>query len=272
MIAFPNAKINLGLHILSRRTDGYHNLETVFYPVNIKDAVEIVENYDAAAPQVLWSASGIDVPGNIDSNLCLKAFHLIKKDFPHLPPSKLHLHKNIPMGAGLGGGSANGAFTLKVINEKFNLKIQEKKLQEYALQLGSDCPLFINNKPAIARGRGEILSTLPLNLYKYKILLVNPGITISTAWAFNHITIIDEKQEPVENLIQQPVTEWKNRLVNDFEKAVFSAYPQIKEIKEKLYHQGALYASMSGSGSSVYGIFEKEVQLNFPETYFIKWV
>ncbi|HRB30671.1 MAG TPA: 4-(cytidine 5'-diphospho)-2-C-methyl-D-erythritol kinase [Ferruginibacter sp.] len=272
MIAFPNAKINLGLHVLSRRADGYHNLETVFYPVNLKDAVEIVENYDTPAPEVLWGASGITVPGDLENNLCLKAFHLIKNDFSPIPPIKLHLHKNIPLGAGLGGGSANAAFTLQLLNEKFNLQIPKNKLQQYALKLGSDCPFFLVNNPSLAHGRGEELLPIEINLDSYKILMVNPGIIVNTAWAFSKIELQPQQRETIASIIKMPVTEWKNRLENDFEKPVFAAHPQIKNIKEALYEQGAVYAAMSGSGSSVFGIFHEQKEIKFPETYFCKWV
>lgn len=272
MIAFPNAKINLGLHILSRRTDGYHNLETVFYPVNIHDAFEVIEIHSAAAPEVIWGSSGKNVPGEAEHNLCLKAFYLIKKDFPKIPPVKLWLHKNIPIGAGLGGGSADAAFTLHLLNKKFDLHIPEKKLQEYALQLGSDCPFFLLNKPSLAKSRGEELSPVDVNLSSYYILIVNPGIHINTAWAFSKIAIQQQQRKNLAQIIQLPVSEWKNKLFNDFEKPVFEAHPQIGFIKKELYEKGAIYASMSGSGSSVYGIFNEQKEMKFPGSYFYKWV
>ena len=272
MIVFPNAKINLGLHILSGRADGYHNLETLFYPVNIKDALEVIEHTAVKAPPVQWSTSGLPIPVEMEHNLCLKAFRLIKNDFPNIPPIKLHLHKNIPMGAGLGGGSADAAFTLCLINDKFNLGISKQKLQEYALQLGSDCPFFLINQPSLAKGRGEVLTEFKVDLSGYKLLVVNPGIPINTAWAFSKIKIAHEQREPIDQILQIPVTEWKKQLVNDFEKPVFSSFPEIGKLKDLLYQNGALYASMSGSGSSVFGIFEAQKEINFPAAYFYKWV
>lgn len=274
MIVFPNCKINLGLHILNKRADGYHNLETVFYPVPLMDALEIIttnKNENASSTGVQFSSSGAIPEIPAEENTCLKAYRILKKDFPQLPAITMHLHKIIPSGAGLGGGSADGAFTLTLLNKKFCLNLSFEKLMQYALRLGSDCPFFILNKPCIATGRGEILKEIDLNLSPYKFLLVNPGITINTAHAFSNITPAIPDQ-PVKEIIRKPIESWKEHLTNNFEKTVFIKFPEIKSIKDNLYHSGAIYASLSGSGSSVFGIFRKEeiISYTFPEHYFIK--
>ncbi len=263
---FPNGKINLGLHVTRKRADGYHDLETVFYPTLVKDVLEIIQ-----ADVVEFTMSGLPVAGNVNDNLCLKAYHLIKIDFPELPPVKIHLHKVIPMGAGLGGGSADGAFKLLLLNQKFKLNLSKEQLINYALQLGSDCPFFIVNKPCYAIGRGEILEHLDVDLSTYKLVLVHPGIHVSTALAFSGL----QPAPPfisIKNILAQPITTWKQLLKNDFERPVFAMFPEIQKVKESLYEAGALYASMSGSGSCVYGIFEdKEISLpTFPQHYSIQ--
>lgn len=252
MLSFPNCKINLGLHILGKRDDGFHNLETVFYPVPFKDALELIPSTNTG---IEFTATGLAVDGNAADNLCVKAYHLLKKDFPEIPTIKIHLHKAIPLGAGLGGGSADAAFMLKLLNEKFKLNLSTDQLINYALQLGSDCPFFIINKPCLATGRGEMLEEIAVDLSAYKIVLINPGIHINTGWAFSNITPAQPARS-IKEIIQQPVNTWKDELKNDFESAVFTAHPAIKEIKEALYTQGAVYAAMSGSGSTVFGIFE----------------
>lgn len=269
MISFPNCKINLGLHIIGKRTDGYHDLETIFFPLPIKDAIEVIEKEN-----IQFSISGLAIGGEQQNNLCLKAYHLLKKDFPQLPPVQLHLHKSIPMGAGLGGGSADGAFTLQLMNKKFALSLSEKQLTGYALQLGSDCPFFILNKPCFATGRGEFLEQIDLDLTAYKVLIVHPGIHISTTWAFSHLPGCLQRPDgykSIREIIQQPISTWKDELINDFEQPVFSQYPEIKKIKDDLYTAGAVYSSMSGSGSAMYGIFEKDNTLtfSFPGNYFV---
>lgn len=254
MIVFPNCKINLGLHILNKREDGFHNLETVFYPLPLKDALETIPASDS---ETEFTGTGLAVDGNPADNLCVKAYHLLKKDFPQLPAIKIHLHKAIPMGAGLGGGSADAAFMLKMLNEKFKLHLTTSILIDYALQLGSDCPFFIINKLCFATGRGEKLEEINLDLSAYKIVLINPGIHINTGWAFSNISpALPEKS--LKEIIQQPIHTWKEELKNDFETPVFAAHPAIKEIKEALYAQGAVYAAMSGSGSTVFGIFQQD--------------
>ncbi|MBO9566214.1 MAG: 4-(cytidine 5'-diphospho)-2-C-methyl-D-erythritol kinase [Niastella sp.] len=264
MIVFPNCKINLGLHITRKRPDGYHDLETVFYPLPLRDAIEVITSPVSAqgfplhqgAEDVELFLSGLPVQGTTADNLCVKAWHLLKKDFPQLPPIQLHLHKAIPMGAGLGGGSADAAFTLQLLNNKFRLGLTTEQLLDYSLQLGSDCPFFIINKPCIATGRGELMQAIPLDLSAWSFLLVYPAVHINTGWAFSQITPAPPLQ-PLSEIIRQPVETWKNTLINDFEAPVCQHHPALQNIKETLYTAGAAYASMTGSGSCFYGIFPK---------------
>ncbi len=272
MIAFPNAKINLGLNIINKRTDGYHNIETVFFPIPFYDVLEIVKNNNSNTDAVEFSSSGLTVDGDFKDNLCFKAYQLLKKDFPHLPPVKMHLHKAIPAGAGLGGGSADAAVTLQILNKNFNLNLSGKELHYYALQLGSDCPFFLLNKPAFAQERGEKLQLIDFSLRGYKVLIINPNININTGWAFSRITPFTP-QKSLTDIIKLPVNEWKNFLVNDFEKPVFNHYPQLKEVKQKLYEIGAIYVSMSGSGSTLFGLYQNEIKMSslfFPQNYLVK--
>lgn len=273
MVVFPNCKINLGLRILDKRPDGYHNLSTVFYPVPLKESLEIIRSEDAGK-QVQFTMSGNAVEGPEENNLCIKAYHLLKKDFPSLPNIKMHLHKAIPSGAGLGGGSADGAFTLALLNQKFQLHLSQQHLIDYALQLGSDCPFFILNQPCIAGGRGELMQPIPLSLTGYYLVLVNPGIHVNTGWAFTELKKYQTSEQGIKDIaeiIQLPVSTWKDALVNDFEQPVFAQYPEVKAIKEKLDSHGAAYASMSGSGSTVFGLFNKTVDsIDFPAHYFQK--
>ena len=272
MVVFPNCKINLGLQILAKRNDGFHNIETVFYPIQLKDALEII-SFDNTE-QVIFSSSGYPINGNTKDNLCLRAYYLLKKDFPHLPFVKIHLHKNIPMGAGLGGGSADAAFTLQLLNNLFCLNIPVNRLLDYSLQLGSDCPFFIMNTPCLGLGRGELLEEIKLDLSAYKIVIVNPGIHINTGEAFANLNL--ETNDPnyisLKNIIQQPIETWQHNLKNDFEIPVFKKHPVIKNIKEALYKQSAIYAAMSGTGSTVFGLFKKEgyPDLNFDPGFLIQ--
>ncbi len=264
MIVFPNCKINLGLKITRKRADGYHDLETVFFPLPLTDVLEVIE--DQKGNDITFTQSGLDINGPADANLCIKAYRLLKKHFPDLPPTLMHLHKAIPMGAGLGGGSSDGAYALRLLNDKYNLGADIEQLLELALQLGSDCPFFILNKPCIATGRGEIMEPIPLDLSAYRFALVHPGIHISTAEAFSGITPAPNKM-PLKEIIQLPIEDWKHHLVNDFEQSVFIKHPELEEIKQSLYNAGAIYASMSGSGSSFYGVFPKgEIDLNLDYT------
>lgn len=251
MIQFPNCKINLGLSILAKRADGFHELETVFYPLAVSDALEILPS-----DNLILTQTGIAVPGDPAQNLCLKAYNLLKKDFPQLPAVQIHLHKNIPMGAGLGGGSSDGTSALLILNQQFSLGLNDDQLIHYASQLGSDCPFFVYNKACHATGRGEVLKPIELDLSHYQFLLAHPGKHISTAWAFQQLKP-NTKSESIQSIIQKPISEWKGLLINDFEAPVFKAEPTLLTIKEDLYQLGAIYASMSGSGSSLFGIFPK---------------
>jgi 4-diphosphocytidyl-2-C-methyl-D-erythritol kinase len=268
VISFPNCKINLGLHILRKRDDGFHDLETVFYPLPLTDAIEVIRSAEGAS-NIRFSSSGLPVQGPLEENLCIRAYRLLQKDFPDLPPVDMHLHKKIPMGAGLGGGSANAMFMLKLLNQKCHLALSQEKLLDYSLHLGSDCPFFIVNQPAVGTGRGEFLQPISLDLSAYSFLLVDPGIHINTAWAFSQLGT-PVKKMPIENVIQQPIDTWKKDLHNDFEEPVCTHHPSLRTIKEKLYAAGALYASMTGSGSCFYGIFKKNnlpSHLALPESY-----
>ncbi len=263
MVVFPNCKINLGLNITGKRPDGYHNLETVFYPILLKDILEAVQ-----AEKLTFQSSGLIIDGNAGDNLCIKAWHLLKNDFPDLPTVQIYLHKIIPIGAGLGGGSADGAFMLLLLNNKFNLQLTDEQLISYALQLGSDCPFFILNKPVFATGRGEIMTSVTVDLSDYKIFISNPGIHISTKEAFNNLTP-SMPIKRIKEIIEQPIITWKHELVNDFEKPLFKLFPEIEALKQSMYHAGAMYASMSGSGSTVFGLFPKNntIKLSLPDHY-----
>ncbi|GAA5043589.1 4-diphosphocytidyl-2-C-methyl-D-erythritol kinase [Marivirga lumbricoides] len=251
MLVFPNAKINLGLNIVSKRTDGYHNISSCFYPIPVKDALEIIP-----ANKASFESTGLAIPGDPEDNLIWKAYQMLNKDFK-LPEMAIILHKAIPMGAGLGGGSANGAFMLKLLNEYFDLKLSDKTLEEYALKLGSDCPFFIQNQPQLVSGRGEIFEPVSLNLKGYFLGLVYPGIHIGTKEAYGGIAPKKPKTSVKEILLKKPIGEWENLLKNDFEESVFRLYPNLAILKNKLYDAGAIYASMTGSGSTLYGLFKE---------------
>ena len=268
MITFPNAKINLGLHITEKRPDGYHNLETVFYPVPLDDALEIQPLNTPSPDKYALHLSGIHVEGNADDNLVIKAYRLLGQDF-ELPPVDIHLFKHIPSGAGLGGGSADAAFMLKLLNDRFGLNLTIEQLETYAATLGADCAFFIRNTPTFAEGIGNIFSPISLSLTGYQLVIVKPDIFVSTREAFSQIRP-HRPERSLREVISLPVEEWKESLVNDFEASVFPQYPAIKEIKEELYRQGAIYASMSGSGSSVFGLFGPEAtppQLSFKDAF-----
>ncbi len=247
MIVYPNAKINLGLNVLKKRVDCYHEISSVFYPVTqLFDILEVIPSN-----VFLFSSSKITIPG--EKNICEKAFDLLKADFD-IRPVKIHLHKQIPIGAGLGGGSADGAFTLIALNRLFNLQLSKKQLEKYALQLGADCPFFIDNKPKLVDGIGEKMTLFDLDLSSFELKFIFPELHISTAEAYAGIT----PQLPIINLpdvISQPIEKWRGRVKNDFEISAFKKYPKLKIMKEQLYADGAIYASMSGSGSVLYGIF-----------------
>ena len=258
MLTFPNGKINLGLNITEKRPDGYHNLETVFYPIPIEDALEINLLHEGSRKYCLHQA-GIEIAGEAENNLVVKAYKLLDELFD-LPPVDIHLFKHIPSGAGLGGGSADAAFMLKLLNEKFNLALSIESMEDYASRLGADCAFFIRNAPTYAEGIGNVFSPVSLSLKGYQLWLVKPDIFVSTRDAFSQIKP-HRPERPLKETIQLPVEEWRNCMVNDFEESVFPQFPAIREIKEEMYRQGAVYASMSGSDSSVYGIFKPNASL-----------
>lgn len=246
MIFYPNAKINIGLNILSKRADGYHELSSIFYPV--KDLYDILEVIPA--DNFSFSRSGISIPG--EENICTKAFELLKADFG-IGNVKIHLHKLIPVGAGLGGGSSDGAFMLKALNELFNLRISKDRLERYSLQLGADCPFFIDNRPKYVTGIGDEMSEIDLSLGKYKLKFIFPGLHISTSEAYAFVKPRIPRINLLE-LIKQPINNWKDNVRNDFEDAAFAKYPELAKMKENFYSEGAIYSSMTGSGSVIYKI------------------
>lgn len=258
MLLFPNAKINLGLNVFERRTDGYHNIETVFYPIGLSDVLEVVPS--ETCTDYSFSSSGITLGGDPEDNLIIKAYRLLRSEY-QFPAIDISLVKQIPFGAGLGGGSSDAAFMLKAINEIFELKITTKKLEKLATRLGADCPVFIRNKPVFATGIGNVFMPIELSLKDYFLLLVKPDIHVSTPEAYS--LVVPEKPDiSLSEMIKQPISNWKETIKNDFEKSVFVKYPEIETIKNNLYEMGAVYASMSGSGSSVYGIFDSVIPNN----------
>lgn len=257
MITYPNAKINLGLNIVEKRPDGYHNLETIFYPINLQDALEVT--LLEGEKEYELTLSGTPIEGNPEDNLVVKAYRLLKEDYPHIAPVDIHMYKHIPTGAGLGGGSADAAFMIKLLNDKFNLGLSIEEMENYAARLGADCAFFIQNKPVFASGIGNIFEPIQLSLKGFFLVLVKPDIFVSTKDAFSLIT----PKMPVQSLkeiVRMPVETWRATMKNDFENSVFKKFPEIAAIKDKLYDMGAIYASMSGSGSSVYGIFREQVE------------
>src|SRR5688572_1822588 len=242
MISFPPCKINVGLNVVLKRTDGYHEIETCFYPLPWTDILEII-----VSDTLEFTQSGLDIPGQPEDNLCVKAYELLRADF-NLKPVKIHLHKIIPTGAGLGGGSSDAAHTLRLLNKLFELRIDNSVLSKYASHLGSDCAFFVQDKPMIGKGRGEILSASSVSLAKKFLVIIKPAVHVSTAEAYAGIAPRRPVKLVDEILNEQPLHNWKDSLGNDFEQSVFDKYPAIKSIKDQLYRQGAIYASMSGSG------------------------
>lgn len=257
MIIYPNAKINLGLNVTEKRSDGYHNLETIFYPIPLQDAIEVIQLENSKNDYAL-KISGASIDGEPDENLVVRAYRILRQDYPRIPSIDIHMFKQIPTGAGLGGGSSDAAFMIKLLNKKFNLNLSVMKMEEYAVRLGADCAFFIQNKPVFATGIGNIFTPIQLSLKGYYLVLIKPEIFVSTKDAFEHI-LPQKPERPLTSIIKQPIEEWKNLMKNDFEKSVFMKYPEISAIKDKLYDMGAVYASMSGSGSSVYGIFKERI-------------
>ena len=255
MVQFANAKINIGLQVLSRRKDGYHNLETVFYPIPLYDIVEVVP-----AARLAFFPSGLAIPGNPADNLCLKAYHVLAEAFD-LPPVGIYLHKTIPMGAGLGGGSSDATAVLKALNLLFSLQLDDVALESYAVRLGADCAFFVRNRPVFATGIGTDFKEIDLDLSGYKLLLLKPDIHISTAEAYSGV-IPRAAGRGLESAIILPPATWKDRVSNDFEQAVFQKYPELERLKALLYDLGAEYAAMSGSGSTMYGLFKEGISLD----------
>lgn len=259
MILYPNAKINIGLNVVEKRADGYHNLETVFYPINLLDALEITTD-EHQADSVKLKVSGEAIAGRPSDNLVMKACNLMRSMFPEkIERLSVHLHKHIPTGAGLGGGSSDAAFTIKALNEKFSLGMSVDQMEQLSAQLGADCPFFIKNQPVFAEGIGDIFTDIDIVLKGKILVLVKPDISVSTADAYSLVSP-HKPQQSLRESLRLPVEEWKNHVVNDFESSVFKKFPEIAAIKDRLYDLGALYASMSGSGSAVYGIFNQPVQ------------
>lgn len=253
MVTFPNAKINLGLNILSKREDGYHNINSCFYPIPFSDILEIVQS------EVFeFKSTGLTIPG--EGNLCVRAFEILQKDHG-IRNVKIHLYKVIPIGAGLGGGSADATFTLLMLNDIFELGLSESTLESYAAQLGSDCPFFVKNQPVMARGTGTELEAFDINLKSKFLALLSPDIHVSTAEAYSGVTPKVPDLD-ISQIITKPLSSWRNALSNNFEMSVFPNHPEIAQIKNQLYDLGASYASMTGSGSAVYGLFEYEPDLS----------
>jgi 4-diphosphocytidyl-2-C-methyl-D-erythritol kinase len=253
MITFPNAKINLGLNVVAKRDDGYHNIETIFYPVSgLTDILEIVESDEFS-----FHPTGIPVDSAPENNLCVKAYRILEREY-QLPPVSIYLHKIIPLGAGLGGGSSDASFTLTTLNKIFGLNISSGQLKNYASDLGSDCAFFIDNIPSKALGRGELLEPVEVNLSGLHLLLEKPDIHVSTKEAYSSI-VPQIPDLSVSDIIKLPIDKWKDLLQNDFEKSIFPIHPAIARIKEKMYDRGAIYSSMSGSGATVFGLFKEKL-------------
>lgn len=269
MIQFPNAKINLGLHVVSKRPDNYHNLETIFYPISLCDVLEVVPSQHPSVQGYTLHLSGIVVDGNPDNNLVIKAWRLLHDEF-NIPPIDIYLRKVVPFGAGLGGGSSDAAAMLQLLQQQFQLPLTQEQLLERAAKIGADCPFFLLNKPTLAEGIGNEFSPLSLSLRGYCIVLVKPDVGVSTAEAYSQVTPAPAPL-PLPEVVEMPLSEWRNHLVNDFEKSVFAIHPSLAHIKEQLYQSGAIYASMSGSGSSLYGIFDSSTPIDIDLPHCFVW-
>jgi 4-diphosphocytidyl-2-C-methyl-D-erythritol kinase len=265
MVVFPNAKINLGLFVTSKRDDGFHDIETCFVPIGLTDILEFIESEKSTS----FVSSGLPIPGESAINLCVMAWKLLHNEFS-IPPVKIHLHKQIPIGAGLGGGSSDAAYMLKGLNEYFKLQLSVTAIKEFAEKLGSDCAFFVENKTSFAQGRGEILTQVDINLKALKMVLINPGIPVSTKEAYAGI-IPQKPTVGLKKLLELPMVDWKEKITNDFEKVVFKKHPEIASIKAKLLAHGAVLSLMTGSGSSVFGLFKERVPENlrneFPDQF-----
>ena len=256
MIIFPQAKINLGLHVLYKRPDSYHELETCMVSIPLYDILEIVP-----AQQFEFHQSGIEVRGELHSNLCVKAYEILKKHHS-IPPVYMHLRKQIPMGAGLGGGSSDAAHVINCLNDLFGLNIPQARREELAASLGSDCPFFVEGTPKIAQGRGEVLAPISLDLKGYHLLLIYPNIHVSTAEAYSNVSFYSGDFS-IREILAQPIEEWKFNLQNTFEKHIFEIHPRLKSLRDEMYEAGAIYSAMSGSGSTIFGIFKEKPNFEF---------
>lgn len=266
MLCFPNAKINIGLNITKKRSDGFHNIETIFYPIPLTDGLELCQTSISEPYQ--FTSSGIPIHIEDKDNIVCKAYELIRSIY-NIPSSAIHLHKNIPFGAGLGGGSADAAFMIKMLDDLYQLTIPTKEMENLAGQIGSDCPFFIKNKPVFAEGKGDVFSNCNIDLSGYHILLIKPDIHIGTPEAYANTTPKTPAQS-LSSLIIEPIEEWKNLIVNDFENSIFPNHPELAKIKSELYEMGAIYASMSGSGSSLFGLFKEKP--TYTNSKYFSWI
>ena len=266
MIVYPNAKINIGLNVVEKRPDGYHNLETVFYPIGLQDILEIKVLDEGNVPECGYKLkiTGTILDGSPEDNLVVRAFKMLKHDF-NLPPVSIGLYKHIPTGAGLGGGSSDAAFTIKTLNKRFDLRLTDEQMEDYCTRLGADCPFFIKDTPVFATGIGNEFHPVSFSLKGKHLVLVKPDIFVSTKDAYAKVNV-RRPDTPLPELLAQPLETWKDTVINDFERSVFSKYPEIAAIKGSMYDIGAVYASMSGSGSSVFGIFDEPVE-NIDEVF-----
>ena len=259
MILFPPAKINLGLNVLHKRNDGFHEIQSCMYAIPVTDVIEILPS-----EEFVFTSSGLTIGGDPDSNLCVKAYNLINDKYD-ISPVHIHLLKSIPMGAGLGGGSADATFVLRGLNEMYNLNLSSEELRELAAELGSDCPFFVDEVPQMATGRGEVLEPIEVDLSGYYLKIVNPQIHVGTAEAYAGVTFSEEAN--LSSLLSKPIKEWQGSVKNDFELSIFKNHPEIANLKDELIGEGAIYAAMSGSGSTVFGIFDSEPSLESKYEY-----
>ena len=266
MIVYPNAKINIGLNVVEKRPDGYHNLETVFYPIGLQDILEIKVLDEGNVPECGYKLkiTGTILDGSPEDNLVVRAFKMLKHDF-NLPPVSIGLYKHIPTGAGLGGGSSDAAFTIKTLNKRFDLRLTDEQMEDYCTRLGADCPFFIKDTPVFATGIGNEFHPVSFSLKGKHLVLVKPDIFVSTKDAYAKVNV-RRPDTPLPELLAQPLETWKDTVIDDFDRSVFSKYPEIAAIKDSMYDIGAVYASMSGSGSSVFGIFDEPVE-NIDEVF-----
>ena len=268
MLWFPFAKINLGLAVLNKRADGFHAIESLMHPIKLYDILEIIENPNKDQDELMLSGLPLEIPP--EKNLVWKALKLLRKQY-NFPALKIQLHKQIPSGAGLGGGSSDAAHTLLGINQLFKLNIDKNTLGKLASEIGSDCPFFLKQKTQYAKGRGELLKDFKLNLKPQKLVLIIPEFSISTQTAYGKIVAESPKISP-EEVLKKPIEEWKHLLKNDFEKSTFDEFPILSDVKEMLYKKGAIYASLSGSGSALFGLFQEEIELKLYPKMKMYWL